>query len=149
MRLIPSILSSLFISIMLSACSTSAPVDTISEAEAAIASGDYRSARSVEQLVSDTTIDLSPSELCRISLIYMHLAENNKTHYDEDVAVAAQCYLKALQLNRDSVEIFTRTMSVSELPAMNTLNELAAAITSPVNLSDSISNYDYSPHTND
>lgn len=134
---------------MLPACGSSAPADTISEAEAAISSGDYRSARSVEHLVSDTTIDLSPSELCRISLIYMHLAENNKTHYDEDVAVAAQCYLKALQLNRDSVESFTQTMSVSELPAMNTLNELAAAITSPVNLSDSIANDDYTPHTNE
>jgi len=127
-----------FLSIcLLNSCSQPAPVDTISDAEAAIAAGDYKSARAVEQLVTDSAIvRLGPSQLCRIALIYLHLAEANKTRYDDDMAVAAQCYIHALQISRDSVSNFLQRMPISELPAINTLNELACAIASPVDVTE-------------
>ncbi len=122
-------------------CSSQSPSDAISDAEASLASGDFKRARSVEHLISDSTSaqKLTPSELCRIALIYMHLAENNKAHFDEDVAVATECYLRAMNENADSVAAFSERMPVADLPAMHTLNELACAISSPVNLSDTTS----------
>ena len=125
---------------LLGSCGSPTPTDAISDAEASVASGDFNRARVVQHLISDTTAmqKLTPSQLCRVALIYMHLAENQKTHFDEDVAVATECYMRALYINSDSVAAFRENMPVSELPAMNTLNELACAITTPVNISDSI-----------
>ncbi len=122
---------------LLNSCSQPVPADTIADAEAALAAGDHQSARAVEQLVADSAITrLQPSQLCRIALIYMHLAEADKTRYDDDMAIAVRCYIHALQTNRDSVGNFLKRMPVSELPAINTLNELACAIASPVDVTE-------------
>lgn len=128
------IISIILFAALAASCSGSAPDDTIARAEAAVASGDYASARCIEPLASDTT--LTPSQLCRIALIYMHMSESDKQRYDDDVTVATQCYMRALHISSDSVETFWQSMPMSELPAMNTLNELACAITSPVDISE-------------
>lgn len=130
----------LCVSALLWGCGSQSAADSISDAEASVAAGDFKRARAVQHLVSDTIAikDLTPSQLCRIALIYMHLAENQKTHYDEDVAVATECYMRALSMDADSITAFRDNMPVSDLPALHTLNELACAITNPVNISDSI-----------
>lgn len=144
------IVSIILLAALAASCTGSTSDDTIARAEAAVASGDYASARCIEPLASDSA--LTPSQLCRIALIYMHLSESDKQRYDDDVTIATQCYMRALHISSDSVDNFWKSMPMSEMPAMNTLNELACAITTPVDISetaaDSIPDF-YTPHADE
>lgn len=139
----------LIIAAALAACSSasdSKPESALSKAEDAITARNYQDARNACACLSDTTLDLLPSQLCRKALVYARLADACKQPEDMDVAIRS--YAQALAISPDSVRYFIDHLTTSDRADFFLLQELQRAIANPVEpgvisdsaLSDSILN---------
>lgn len=127
-----SLLASAAIMFGLDSCSSSSVKDfdnTLRDAEMAVAAGDMVSARSVaETFTNDSTSvsHLSVTQLCRLSLVYMQLAE--QPGYSDFMANAANCYHRAYELNADSAQIFfTRLVPPDQIQYARNLEHIVKA----------------------
>lgn len=80
--------------------------NNLREAEMAVAQGDMRAAESVTRHIvgSKALENFTPSQLGRLSLIYMHLADS--TDADDPVSRATECYRAAFAVDSDSASAF-------------------------------------------
>lgn len=116
----------------LGSCSSSSVKDfdnSLRDAEMAVAAGDMVSARSVaETFTNDTSAvsHLSAIQLCRLSLVYMQLAE--QPGYSDFMANAANCYHRAYEVNADSAQIFfTRLVPADQIQYARNLEHIVKA----------------------
>lgn len=88
----------------------------IREAEMAIAQGDMRAAESVTTHImgSPDTAHLTPSQLGRLSLVYMQLADS--TDQGDNVAMATDCYRRAYSANADSARAYYNNVAPEHTP---------------------------------
>lgn len=116
-------------------CSSPKAMDVLSRAEARLESGDTTEARNCcAVLVEDGGYDLAPSQLCRAALVYAHLQE--QCDNPDDMAAAAKCYQRAMEISPDSVEVFLSGLSMSDLVRMQLIADVNHALESPDDLSE-------------
>lgn len=100
--------------LVLGACGTSSqtPVDKLDQAEESLASGDVAKAQQLaDQLADDQTIgQLSTAELCRLSVLFMHLGEDNEAN----TALAARAIGAAFAADRDSTQTFIDALPIAD-----------------------------------
>lgn len=126
----------LFISIALSCCgSADTENEAISRAESELASGNISEARiECDRIVAKRYDYLSSSQLCRIAMIYVKLSE--QTGEEEDMAAATQCFLKAIDVNPDSVNTYLMELSIEEQSHAALLQGLSRSLDRQYDLSD-------------
>lgn len=117
----------------------SAPAsDAIREAEAATALGDMEAARSVAMKITDENLSqLSASELARLSLVYMQIADS--TDRENSIASATDLYRRAFEADPDSAQAYYSELGPDYYPYVALLKTLTGKIDNPYNpLADSI-----------
>ncbi len=116
-----------------SGSSQSETISNIREAEAAVATGDMEAARSVAVRVmgDDSFNDLPASELARLSLVYMQIADS--TERESSISQAADLYRKAFDVNPDSAEAFYADVNPEMYPYVTMLRTLVGHIDHPYN----------------
>lgn len=111
----------LFLAIIMSAglggCTPENHRDNLSEAKAAFDIKDYRRAQIIcDHIAADTAgKTLSAKELCRLSLLYMDIAEACPDSSAVNVASATEILRRALDISPDSVSDFFTSLPAEEL----------------------------------
>ncbi|MCM1441672.1 MAG: hypothetical protein NC131_21055 [Roseburia sp.] len=112
MKRLPAALA--LIVLLLAACTPdrhAAGVSDLDIAEAAYADGRYASAQNIcDSLVLGSSFgSLNVSELCRLSMLFMHLGENSGDE-GATTAMATRCLSEALAIDPDSTMAIIRQM---------------------------------------
>lgn len=113
---------------IVSACQGTSVADSLRNIDEALAQGDMRAAHSVaEKLMASDLLDgLSASELARLSIDYMQMADNEEEN-SALVATAADLYRRACQANADSARAFYDTLGPDEEALASQLFHIVAA----------------------
>lgn len=119
---------------MLPACSGSTAEGVehdLQQAEMAVAQGDMRAARSVADHLTHGRdyVDLSPRQLARLSLVYMQIADNGDA--GSNVSMAADCYRKAFEADRDSAAAFYSNVKPEHIPYAVMLTSIVKSLDNP------------------
>lgn len=112
------------VGVIISGCSgrDSASYD-IATAERAVEAGEYDLARSICQTFkTDSTTNLSATQLCRLSLLYMKLSDVEDV--DINTAIATQCYGVAMKMDADSARIFYDNVSVDDTRYVEIMSQI-------------------------
>lgn len=119
------------------ACSGSADIDSqIRSAEAAIAQGDMVAARSVASnlLGNDNLTGIPASQLARLSIVYMQLADSDTSDSQSNVSTAAGLFRKAFEANADSAARFYNSLPPDKLPYARMLSTLVGNFDNPYDI---------------
>jgi len=118
--------------LFLSGCGSESNEDNFAEAKAAFDVKDYQRVQIIcDHIATDTTENLlSCSELCRLSLLYMGLAEACPDSAAINVASAADILRKAYEISADSVADYFVSLPAEEVPNI----QLVLNITGSMNL---------------
>lgn len=133
----PSVLlTSLSVSVLLLACGggqAQDAIDNLREAEAAVAAGDMEVAKSVASKVigNENMANLPASELARLSLVYMQIADS--TERESSIAQAADLYRRAYKANPDSAAAFYSDVTPDMYPYVTMLRTLVGRLDNPYN----------------
>ena len=119
---------------LLTACGGSASgsaIDDIREAEDATALGDMEVAKSVASRVlsSKNLSDMPASQLARLSLVYMQIADS--TDRESSIAQATDLYRKAFAENPDSAAAYYADVHPDMYPYVAMLKALVGRIDNP------------------
>ncbi len=103
----------------------------IQQAEMAVAQGDMKAARSVADHLTHGRdyVDLSPRQLARLSLVYMQIADNGDA--GGNVSMAADCYRKAFEADRDSAAAFYSNVRPEHIPYAVMLTSIVKSLDNP------------------
>lgn len=129
----------------LAACShTAASLEaTLRQAESAVARGDMKAATAIsrELLGSQNLSNLSATQLSRLSMVYMQMADidDPTTH----TATATRLYRQALQADSDSTRIYFSTLPPEQLQYYSTLSNLAEHLGRPSDISQFPDEHEY------
>ena len=126
-------------SLAIYACSTQTTgADAINRAESAINAGEHTLAQQcADSLLHDHGDKLSmltPSQLCRLALVYKKLADNTLSSEDANTATALNLYKMAFSINADSVIVFRRSLTLDDAAAFEVLSSLQAMADYPADL---------------
>lgn len=139
------------LSIVMAACSGSAESieRSLREAEAAVAKGDMVAARSVsEHLLGDENLsELSASQLARLSIVYMQMADSENA--EQNTLQAADLYRRAYRANADSAQAVYTSLPGDQLQYITTLENLVSHRDNPVDMSSLDEDHDIDPGEND
>lgn len=107
--------------------------DELRSAEAAIAFGDMDAAQNVASSVigKKNLSDLPASQLARLSMVYMHLADS--TDRENNIAQAADLYRMAFDADPDSAAAFYSSVDPEQYPYVTMLKTLVGRIDHPYN----------------
>ncbi len=99
--------------------------DDISTAELAMNDSQFDMATQIcDGIVDDHGLEaLTPSQLVRLSILYMRLDEKVET--GDNATKAANCYRTAYAINADSAALYYSSVSTTDLSLVQTLNQLA------------------------
>ncbi len=108
----------------LASCGSPDTDRTIGLAEEAVESGDYVRAREFcdDLALGPDSATMSVSQLGRMSIIYVQLADN--ADEDENMAMAVRCFNMARRLSADSIEIFYHGLGAEHMRHAMTLMSL-------------------------
>ncbi len=124
---------------MMCSCNNAAGIDdSLRQAEAAITEGDVTVAKSVaEKLGEDENLtDMSASQLARLSIVYMELADGDG---NRDLAAnAADCYRRAYQADKDSADAYYRSLTDERASTAGLLQHLVSAADATYSFEDSV-----------
>lgn len=134
------LISAISISAIIASCSGAMSVDvadTVRQAEQAIAKGDMAAAQSAgDYLLGDENLSsLSASQLARLSIVYMQLADS--VDQQSNINKATDLYDRAIKLNADSAADYYNNLSPDHLQYYAAMAEHSARRISPPSL-DSI-----------
>ncbi len=131
-----------------SACSGSSDIESqIREAEMATAKGDMTAARSVaSHLVGNENLsDMPASQLARLSIVYMQLADTDSTDIQSNVSTAAGLYRRAYETDADSASLYYSTLPPDKLPYARLLSILVRNIDNPYDMASDTVGYTDEP----
>lgn len=113
-------------------------ISPIETAEVAYANGNYVDAQELCNDLSgdETTARMSVEELCRLSLLLVHLSEVNGED-DDNAATAARLMETAINRSADSTAIFLANAPVEDRAALALISAINDGINNPVD-TDSI-----------
>lgn len=124
-------------------CAGSSDIESqIREAEMATANGDMTAARSVASHIvgNENLSDMPASQLARLSIVYMQLADTDSTDIQSNVSTAAGLYRRAYETNADSAASYYSTLPPDKLPYARLLSILVGNIDNPYDMaSDTLS----------
>jgi len=121
----------------LASCGSPDTDRNISLAEEAMESGEYARAREFcdNLALGPDSATMSVSQLGRMSIIYMQLADN--ADEDENMAMAVRCFNMARRLDADSIEIFYHGLGAEHMRHAMTLMSLMRGLSvNPDSLED-------------
>ncbi len=125
------IVLSLFITLLAGSCSDDRIGESLDSADSAMDNNDFDMAQKICNSVSDrdSLADLNTVQLCRLSILYMQLAE----HGDEDVNVAwaMKCYHKAMSEQSDSAQAYYGSLPVERVKFVHMMSSLNRSLASP------------------
>ena len=125
------LLSFLFFALTLTSCSFDNVDQNIEAAEFSLSNNDFKDAAEICHKIAsrDSLNDLTTSQLCRLSIIYMRLSENRDE--DVNVAMATRCFHMAME--QDSVEAsgLYNDMPVDDQHWIHFLTEMNKILDSP------------------
>ncbi len=99
-------------------------------AEMAVAQGDMTAAKSIASHIVDKNLsDMPASQLCRLSIVYMQMADS--TDVDNNVAMATKLYRKAYETDADSAGMFYSGLSPDNMQYAAMLSSLVGNIDNP------------------
>ena len=133
----------------LGACSGSSDIDSqLRRAEMATAQGDMTAARSVAvHIVGNENLSgLPASQLARLSIVYMQLADADTVDHQSTVSTAASLYRKAFEANPDSAMRFFSTLTPDKLPYAQMLSTLVGNIDNPYDMASDTLDLDVFMH---
>lgn len=131
-----------------SACSGSSDIESqIREAEMATAKGDMTAARSVaSHLVGNENLsDMPASQLARLSIVYMQLADTDSTDIQSNVSTAAGLYRRAYEADADYASLYYSTLPPDKLPYARLLSILVGNIDNPYDMASDTVGYTDEP----
>lgn len=116
-------------------CSSPKAMDVLARAEAHLERGDTTEARNCcAVLVEEGGYELAPSQLCRAALVYAHLQE--QCDNPDDMAAAAKCYQRAMEISPDSVDAFVSGLPMADKVTIQVISDVNHALESPDDMSD-------------
>ncbi len=115
--------------LLTAACSqvTREEIETsLREAEMSVASGDMEVAASVgKHLMSDDNVKhLTATDLARLSMMYMQMADNGNA--DENTDMASELYRKAMAMSADSVSAYYQSLPSDKLQYADMLQAISS-----------------------
>lgn len=124
--------SIILLAVMFSCRNNEAQMSPIEKAEKALSEGDTAAAQELcDEITQSTDIEkLSTEELCRLSLLYVRLAETGDSN-EVNTAMAATCLLKAFELDIDSATTFLDNMSNDDRNLMRFITAISEGHTLP------------------
>lgn len=118
------------LSLVFASCAQMSVEETICEIEQMVTAESYVSTKDVaDGLLRETATQLTAAEYCRISIVYMKLAEI--ADEDENIALATQCYRNAFDSDPDSAKLFYDALPLEETAYAEMLNALVGSIDNP------------------
>lgn len=129
--------------LLLSACSSGVDTSEVAEIELMIAAKDYESAQSMcdEILEDDELKEIGLQDLCRLSICYVKLADNQQQ--EDNMAKATKCYKTATEMNADSVAAFINELPIEDEQYVMLLKNLTGSIGMPINFDDEESDIEH------
>ncbi len=129
--------------VMLSACSVGGnQAAGLAEAERAFDAGNYEAAQDILDDIFDQDDRMSATQLGRMSILYMRLADESVDDADDNIGAATKCYMKAYKANADSAQTYYYNLPIEHSAHAQTLSQLHEALTAPPALGDSIDHTD-------
>lgn len=118
---------------LLSGCSKPSAPELAREAETALEAGDTEKARALcdEAMASDGTSALTASQLARLSIIYMKIADKD-THDDgEAVGLAVTAYERAMSTSPDSALLYYSSVDNDDTRHVKMLQQVIRGLELP------------------
>lgn len=133
MKLFYKILLLLLPAVMSWSCSagSSNADERIVSAVSALEQGDYNHARSICDALVESDAAMTPSQLGRVSILYMKINEGIDEQTD-DVDKAADCFRRAFEQNADSAVAFYTDCSLDDLRYVMMLTTIVKSIEAPM-----------------
>ena len=125
------LLSSLLSALILTSCSFDNVDQNIEAAEFSLSNNDYSEASEIchKIAVRDSLNDLTTSQLCRLSIIYMRLSENRDE--DVNVAMATRCFHMAMEQDSLEASVLYNDMPIDDQHWIHFLAEMNKILDSP------------------
>ena len=110
--------------------------ESIRQAERAVAKGEMTAAKSVsDKILGEENLSrLSPSQIGRLSMVYMQIADSLDQPANTDTA--ADLYERAYKINADSAETFYQTIGPERLQYVAALSARSAHRNNPVDMAN-------------
>lgn len=113
------------------------PVDaeqTLQQAENELNFGNVEQAASSCDLLADSTATtLSPTQLCRVAIMYAKISDlSEKQDY---MASAAKCLDRAMEMDVDSIDHYIESLNIEDQSYVRVIREVTQAINSPCDIS--------------
>ena len=143
MKKITSI-TTIAILVMLSAClGGSNQAAGLAEAERAFDDGNYEAAQDIlDDIFGKDDEKMSATQLGRMSILYMRIADECSDDADDNIGAATKCYMKAYNANADSAQAYYYSLPIEHSSHVQTLSRLHEALTAPPSVGDSIDHAD-------
>lgn len=126
----------------LSCCTYADPESTLLQAESDLQLGDLeRAASSCDQLCDSAATELSPTQLCRVALIYAKISE--KCEQADYMAAAAKCFDKAIGICNDSIESYIESLNIEDQSYVRVIREVSRTLNTPVDMSREFEDEEY------
>ena len=124
----------LALNLLLTNCSAENHKDNLEEAETAYEIKEYNRAQIICEhiLKNSEKQNISCHELCRLSLLYMGLAEVNQDSSSIYVANATDVLLRAYKISSDSVIDYFQTLEADELPNSQLVLNITGSMQIPI-----------------
>ncbi|MDE7410775.1 MAG: hypothetical protein K2M94_01895 [Paramuribaculum sp.] len=119
---------------------------SLREAEMSVATGDMEVATSVGNhlLGEDNARHLSATDLARLSIMYMQMADSGNA--DDNTALAAELYRRALSVSADSTDAYLQSLPTDKMQYADMLQAISSNIDNPnVDIEDYHLEYDSIP----
>ncbi len=111
--------------------------DRLSEANTALADGDYAIAQTLADDMLQTALgadsaSIDEADAARLGILFMKLSE--RRNEDENVVYATQCIRRAFRLSNDSLKSFFATLPLEDTPQYVLLRRIGLSIDNPIEL---------------
>ncbi|MDE6196370.1 MAG: hypothetical protein K2F91_00715 [Muribaculaceae bacterium] len=118
---------------------TGSDVSPLEQAEHAVANGRYAVAQELcdSMILGDRFGSMSVEELCRLSLVFMRLSENNTSGEEANTAFAARSLQAAIAADADSALLFLKNVPVEDQARAALITAISEAHNTPA-ISDTI-----------
>lgn len=108
--------------------------ETIYQAEKAVARGDMAAARNVVSYVAVDTSILTATQMARLSMVYMQMADSLEQETNTNIAV--DFYDMAFRTDADSASLFYRCIEPERLQYVETLSNHSANRANPIDMAN-------------
>lgn len=123
-------------------CISADPESTLLQAENDLQYGDVESAVSSCDLLCDSAnTSLSPTQLCRVALLYAKISE--KIEDSDYMAAAAKCFDRAIGMSNDSIESYIESLNVEDQSYVRVIREVSRTLNTPVDMTREFEDEEY------